>query len=415
MTEEKNEKEDQPTERTKPSSTPKFNDRGPKLRLMLIWMATMAAMVVVVPRLAERYPEKFVWELPTFAGLLEGAGFTRDGETASIEDLIPDRPEDIVRRPKEEGDRGPIFRAPLVAWSAGQKLSMASISNDFVANNKNSFPSRIRNFNANTSCKFRRPNSGERVMSVNIEAGNTPAQIRNHMTSQIIALPAQMLDQAADPEASPETIFGGDMKVIDVIVTETAIPVYLVLQSMDDVVWNVIAHPDAMISHIAMIGGNAAGVALPDQDIPIEAVLLRDFAPGSQRDCAVRPWRRPDTDWPLDEKAQSGDPVHVSLLNAYKDGHKTYEAWYNRTFGVDTRSYAVNAMSAAQVMVGPKPLSPISYRPYDQARLSVTSSDHMILGSKSERNQQSASLLSAHLGQDIDVDQLVQSVQAAMN
>jgi len=39
----------------------------------------------------------------------------------------------------------------------------------------------------------------------------------------------------------------------------------------------------------------------------------------------------------------------------------------------------------------------------------------MILGSKSERNQQSADLLAAQLGSEIDVNRLVESVQAAPN
>ncbi len=414
MTEDKKDIEET-AEGTEPSPKRSTNDRGPKTRLMLIWMATMAVMVIVVPRLAERFPEKFVWELPTIGGLIEGAGFTRNGEAAALEDLIPDRPDDIVRRPKEEGDRGPIFRAPLVAWSARQKLTMSEIAQNFTPNDKNSFPSRIRNFDANATCAFRRPNSGERVMSVNIEAGNVPAQIRNHSAAQISALPNLIRNLDENADTNPEALFGGDMRVVDVIVTETALPVYLVLQSMDDIVWNVITAPDALISHVAMIGGSAAGVALPDQNIRVEAVLIDDFEAGTQTNCAVRPWRRPDTDWPLDEKAQSGDPEHLSLLNAYKDGHKAYEAWFTSTFGVDTRSFAVDAMSAAQVMVGPKPLDPVPYRPYDQARLSLTTSDHMILGSKSERNQQSADLLAAQLGSEIDVNRLVESVQAAPN
>jgi hypothetical protein len=106
----------------------------------------------------------------------------------------------------------------------------------------------------------------------------------------------------------------------DVVVTEVAAPVYLVLQTGGgNRIWNIHAAPGARIERVVLLGGGQAGVANLDPVVPVEPVL----DDGLQA-CGIRPAWAPSAGQ-IAAAGTSGTDTSAAVA--------AYDLWFRDSFG----------------------------------------------------------------------------------
>lgn len=144
----------------------------------------------------------------------------------------------------------------------------------------------------------------------------------------------------------------------DVAVTETARPVYLVLQTTDQLrLWNIHLAPGARIERVVLLGGREAGVANLPAGVPVEVLRSAEISA-----CGLpRPF------YPLNPGALLFQSMEAGTLKP-EDGQATldriaaagqaYDAWFRATFGVGAdETMAGNWGGGTIAVAGPKPAS----------------------------------------------------------
>jgi hypothetical protein len=140
----------------------------------------------------------------------------------------------------------------------------------------------------------------------------------------------------------------------DVILTETAGPVYLVLQTgFANALWHVVAAPGVRIAHVAVVGPGALGVSLPDPATPVE------FVEG----CSPRPAREPAPHWDLFHRIGSDASYEANARRWFAE----YDAWFRAAFGRGVEDVTYGAFAADHVLAGPPPSAPVPWRPFQGA------------------------------------------------
>jgi len=155
------------------------------------------------------------------------------------------------------------------------------------------------------------------------------------------------------PKSALEARVDGHAKVVNVVLTDTSAPQYVVLQTLqDDVVWNLHPAPGVTIAHVAMIGNNS-GLVQPHWD----AVL----------------------------KSKGDNMLMINQVYTYTMGHKAFNSWYTQTLGVDADTNLTAAEGAASVLAGPLPATPVAFQDMTGRDIHMTRTDFVITGSQAAR------------------------------
>jgi hypothetical protein len=156
---------------------------------------------------------------------------------------------------------------------------------------------------------------------------------------------------------------------IDVIVTDTSAPVYLVLHSgFSGTLWHVVTAPGVRIAHVAAVGPGALGVSLPDPATPVEFVEA----------CAPRPAREPAPHWDLFHRIGSGPEYEAKA----REWFAAYDGWFRAAFGQGVEAVTFGAFAADHVLAGPAPAAPVPWRPFDGATVVQGPTGTAFAGSK---------------------------------
>ena len=252
-------------------------------------------------------------------------------------------------------------------------------------------------------------------MGVRIENALLPGPLHTFSDAQMVGQVLQNVEAVTQDGADIATdmALAGTKTSLDVFLTDTSAPLYLVLQNMGDgIVWNLHAAADVSIAHVALIGADFSGVANLPADTSVEALLVSDFLPPYQngaddapRDCMIRPWRTPQSDWIGSLKSEAGSLTDRNLMLSYSKGYAAYDRWYTQTLGVNARANTVTARDAAHVLLGPVPETPLSYRPLTGQDIQMVETDHLMTGDFETRIAAVAALqddlLRAAVGGDI--------------
>jgi hypothetical protein len=158
---------------------------------------------------------------------------------------------------------------------------------------------------------------------------------------------------------------------IDVIVTETSAPVYLVLQTgFAGMIWHVVTAPGVRIAHVAAVGPGGMGVSLPDLATPVEFVER----------CAPRPVREPAPHWDLFHRIGSDASYEAKARGWFAD----YDSWFRGAFGQGVEGVTVGGFAADHVLAGPVPAAPVAWRPFQGATVVHGPVASAFAGSKAE-------------------------------
>lgn len=310
-------------------------------------------------------------------------------------------PENILETDTMSSE-GPTLASPVVAQAGGAPLDLEQIVTNVSLTNGATQITEITPIIRNARCDLRAPSSSEKVMGVRIENGGLTAPIHalsNAQLAQQLLANVHAVTQEGQNYASDGGL-GGAKNSVDVILTDTTAPIYLVLQNMGSgVIWNLHAAPEVTVAHVAIIGADFSGVANLQSDTTFEAVLVSDFVPPHQygaddaaRDCMVRPWRNPQPDWIGVRKAAAGDLSFQNQMYSYTKGYEAYNRWYKNALGVDAALNTVSLRDAAHVLLGPVPDSPFDYNTMAGQAIYMMPTDHQFTGDQASREAAVAEL-----------------------
>ncbi|MAQ82135.1 MAG: hypothetical protein CMH12_02760 [Maritimibacter sp.] len=238
------------------------------------------------------------------------------------------------------------------------------------------YPASYRFAGFDPSCTPRPPREDEVIANVSVGYGDRPSGLQAFDTDALIKASLSWLERKYKGSANltPSQLVPDrdGMAIIDVIVTDTSAPQYLVLQHwMSDVLWNVMLAPGVEVSHIAVVGpGGALNPPWGDYDI--------QFLSTRAADCVPRVARTPRPTWEMVSRPGAGQMSQDYLAEA-RAAYDNYTAWFLTHFDNFAESNVVGFYVTKHVLVGPVPTTPIPYRALEGAEVLVTEKDYVFV------------------------------------
>ena len=293
-----------------------------------------------------------------------------------------------------QGDPAQYFRKDLRGYTVGPGIMIGKANSAYwpqqaLAGYRETtdadLPSKISLVANVGDCKFERPRAGEVVANVHVgsSAMETPifAFSRKDLGERTKTW-IEAYKKLGDEAPVPSDATGDTLHAVDVVVTETTKPVYLVLQSeASNVLWNVQAAPGVKISHVAVLGSRSTGVANLDPSVPVEfmnqAVL---------HSCQVAPVRKPADYWLFVQHVkEDGSDYFKDSLEKNQQYYRDYSRWFADSFGMGSEIDVIGLDQASQVLVGPLPAdreARVPFRPLQGAEVRVAQQDYVMASSK---------------------------------
>lgn len=208
-------------------------------------------------------------------------------------------------------------------------------------------PAKIGRLDVAKKCSFPRPAAKDTLVQVQTSDSGLSTGIVALSETQIAALskPEAIAELDADPAAARNRIA---MKLVDVVITDTRGPIYLVLAGGKDILWNIQKAPNAEISNVALIADDNAGIANLDPSIPVTALTGKTAA-----DCGVMAARLPKESWTIVAEAAEGDMAAIDEVNRRTGQYDRYNAWFKATFGQDSDPVTTGIARMSHALIGP--------------------------------------------------------------
>ncbi|MEM8870738.1 MAG: hypothetical protein AAGE38_10085 [Pseudomonadota bacterium] len=317
--------------------------------------------------------------------------------------------------PKRESQTGRVWASPTVLNDSRAAVAISEIVEDYVAPGPADMLAEARLFDKSPVCWFKSPEPGQKVVSVNLEQALHPAPVTAFNTVEMVEAVTRTVERVTRKNGQETELHlaAGDVRVVDVFVTDSSAPIYLVLQSLAaNIIWNIHTAGDATVAHAALVGPGVSGIIVDSDQTKVEAMVISDFvgshrfgADDTIRDCMIRPWRKPRPEWQAWQKAERGNQLMTNQIESYAKGYAAYDAWFTRVFGTSAAAGTLSAQGASHVLVGPIPDTKLSYRPISGAEAQIVRTDHVILGDadtrRAEAQAQHLELLTRAAGGDI--------------
>lgn len=282
------------------------------------------------------------------------------------------------------GLRGYAYKDEVVA---GQEVSQGELSfswaqeilSQFTPTRKDDLPSQV-GWLPEATCEFKEPAANSNVHHVHVASGSQETAIYAVEDTDVSKRALRMVEQLSNPEvgkASKSSTAGDDnVSLVNVVVTKTDAPVYLVLTSQAKTIWNIHRAEDAVISNIVLVGNQLTGLANPPKDIPINTLYGRKL-----RSCASQPARMPRSNWRFVQNVKSHN-IGADLLVKGKKSAKKYSSWFQSQFGTSSYNGAIEARELGNALIGPKPITPehrVPFQPLKNAEILLSPADHIFV------------------------------------
>lgn len=300
-------------------------------------------------------------------------------------------PPPVIAETDTMSDQGPIVPIRAVAAASGAPITLDQIAQNVTLPTDDTASGQILPFDRNVSCTLRRPLATETIVNIRMENGLLPSSVQAFSAA---AVADQLLENVKSVTQDGQTYdhnaqITGTLSAVDVFLTDTTAPLYLVLQNMGPgIVWNIHAAPDVTVAHVAVVSSEVSGLVNIPDTTTFDAVLVSDFVPAHVagddsdiRDCMIRPWRNPQADWIGMQKAAAGDTELGDQMQSYSTGYAAYNAWFTKTLGVDAGTDVISVRDAAHVLHGEVPTAPIAYKPMAGQDIHLMRTDHIVTGS----------------------------------
>lgn len=287
---------------------------------------------------------------------------------------------------------GKVAYAGVVAGKNNSAIWPHEIVHEFKKPTKYSTPTAASVLKAKNTCHFRKVRKDEHAGVVFVGGSNTKAGIFAFSKNKVIKRAETHLRNQAfrsnpdnnhwiDEIFSVENMNGSrgedSMQYVDVFITQTDKPVYLILTSQNAVIWNIHKAKDVIISNIAAISTHGIAFANLDSSIPVSIL----YGKRKLKQCKVNPVRRPEKHMRYVQRASLRD--ELDAVAKQKDVYRKYLLWFKTKFGVSPEDNVVGELRVSHVLVGPKPLNNdalIRYIPLSESQIQIANQDHIVIG-----------------------------------
>lgn len=359
-----------------------------------------------------------------YAAYTGGGGLTGDFSVASLQTSLKDELKGFLRVESRSGKKdGPVkrysdaktpryltyqgwaFQSPGVASFGLPELVLADVSTGHENGLGPLVPARVKPFKPNPNCTLRRPGADEVVHNVRLENGTLLSEVHNFSDEEMgdaLMGHIEALYSGSKRHYKYGKMAPGQMASVDVFVTDTSAPVYLVLQGFRaNTIWNLHLADGVRLSHVAMIGEHS-GMSAPPKGTSFEAIRISDFITdfefGSNDEfvpCMVAPWLSPQGYWQSTIDAQNNNDLQANYTYSLTKGSEAYARWYQDVMGIAPSTNLVMAKHAEHVLVGPVPAQPVTFRPLSLREVVVTENEQIVLGNEAKRQLHDKVLLDA--------------------
>lgn len=306
-----------------------------RISLAILGTAALAAVALVLggPGLLARI-------LPSEAlAYLEGAGVLGAGGRAG------ELPQDFLQVDTLRAD------GPIAAAAGNRPVFIRDVVAGYTTQAEADIPAEVTTIRPIMGCRPTPPQEGTHLGHVTAGTSGIGLALSTYNDSDLAAGVQLLADHyrqtgtAAMPDLSGPAYEG-----YDVAVTETAAPVYLVLETgAGNRMWNLHLAPGARIERVILLGGTQAGIANLDPVVPVEVVLDAGL-----EGCGIR-------------------PAYGS--GGASAGAEAYDRWFLDAFGVAASSSRIGFDRGTISLVGPVPAGEepkAVYAPINGARIRMT-------------------------------------------
>ncbi len=286
------------------------------------------------------------------------------------------------------------FHAPVGVAVGNENLAywVRDVMAGWSEPTENERPGSIKNIKSISGCDFTKPAADDFVAKVMVDTAVAKTPI---FASSLAAINDAAKSYVEDVKKNgtgalvPDTSAADQLGLVDVVVTDTSKPIYLVLAHTSGMIFNIHAQDGVKISHIALLGSGPDGVVNAGA-IPVESLNANQM-----KDCKVLPMRPPANYWTLvKDSAEKPELQQEVALN--KKQAEQFSAWFTKNFGVDSESGVYGVAETSHVLVGPVPLDTslrTKYNALDGATVYMTPRDVLFTGSAETYAEKKKSLI----------------------
>jgi hypothetical protein len=256
-------------------------------------------------------------------------------------------------------------------------------------------PAKIEKMPAN-DCGFPKPGKDELLAKVHVDGSKMPSPVFGFSHADVGERTKDFISAYTHKkgDAKPRHKLKSDqLDIVDVVVTETTKPVYLVLTYSFPTIFNIQLAEGARLARVALVGHDMVGLANVDATVPVSALT------GSRmKSCGVTPVRKPADHWNFVRDAKN-DPNNSALSEGLAKNMSMFYAfsgWYRSTFGDDSEPGAIGASIASHVLVGPLPETleeRVPYKSMEGSRLLLTHNDYVFVATEDEYREKHGEII----------------------
>lgn len=268
---------------------------------------------------------------------------------------------DIPGTPSSENIRfgyyGATYRSPAVTLSDLHSSYWAQeIVTDYQPADISQKPATFSPVHLNFDCEIPSLSRGTYVAAVEIYGGSVELPLY-FIPNQDIDKFREVLAESDRPPNFLRTLEQGIVKKVDVYITETEKPVYLVLGAYDETVWSLHLSEQTRLEGVAVIGYEAQALANVPEGTPIGFVVYDS----NQMECRTYAQRPVNETWTSLQKINNkhGGSGFQYTIDKAKERHDEFHEWLG--LYVDLPDTVISAYYTSHVLVGPKPTTRIPY------------------------------------------------------
>ena len=375
----------------------------PMMRVVIFSVVFFAGAAAGLPYLMEKFPEKFALNLPTGKIPKDVAETSKPLRERLVEmSSLSRKPRPKPEKIRQDTEHGFILRSPSVLNILGEDMVVDDLVDGFERISADTPTGAVTAFNRVTECGFRKPAPGEKVAGVRLTDAmlETPLQAftKSEMANRLLKAIQGSLKYGREVEKIG--FYEGNVTAVDVFVTDTSAPIYLVLQARGEgKLWHIHLADGVKLAHVALIGSTAPALTVPQDGLTYQSMIPQDFIgridffEGTDfPDCMPLPWHKPQADWIAYQRSLKDNDLYKNQMKTYGNGFGAYDKWYTSVFGVSATYNTVQAAAAAHVLVGPVPDQKMTYRQFTGADVMITSNDYIFSGEKNVRAGHTAKL-----------------------
>ncbi|MEO0982419.1 MAG: hypothetical protein AAFX03_07185 [Pseudomonadota bacterium] len=272
---------------------------------------------------------------------------------------------------------------PAVAMNGEQFAWAHSVFDGYRGAGDRDIPATIEPLESE-GCDFPRPGPGVRVRHVHVSSGTDITSIQQIGDVELAKAVDRFLEDYVRRGEAPTRVrygAGKQLSVVNVAVTDTSQPIYLVFSSQAHVIWNFHVAPGADIRRIALVGGGRLGYANAPAGVPVQALFGDD-----RIDCHVAPARMPQEDWIYVRDADI-TPGRRESIAEFEDRAKRYSRWFGRQFRKPAYEH-IGDNGLSNVVIGPMPTHSshrLPFAPLEGATLHLSPDLHTVVGTRRDR------------------------------